>query len=1154
MIRSLYAPRPNPYYLVAPDYRRNSAGIRVMHMLCDALNRCGYESYVSTSIVHPGLVTPYLTQQRVDMHKAQGLEPIVIYPEVVSGNPLGCDVVVRYLLNTPGFLRQIDGFGEDDIMFSFTKGLMLPGMPEKNVMFLQPIDLNVFKLPDDPSKRVPGKVCYYQGRLERGIDKSLLPDDAIEITGSYPDSWEELVDIFQTCEFFYSSATTALSAEAVLCGCIAVVMPGEGAPLDFSVDETGNFGCSWGLAPEDIDRARRTLPLLRERLEREELEFWNSLDHFIVVTQHAAADKQQVKRELSVARRLEKRSLAAGELLKKSVLSNGDLPSVGVVVVNPQANAPLLRRTLASIEACAQAGLAVQALVADDSVSDSPVADINLMTADSGCDWLLVVRAGEELTLHGLLMTVSQLANMGDHRAVYADEVMRGEFGQLDTALRPGINLDLLLSSPAEYARHWLMRRDLWASMGGFAVDQPQEFELEFILRLIEAGGLQGLAHVAEPLLIAHRVAQGDQPEARELIQHYLQRRGFDGAQVPADPAGHYALDYGHTAAPMVSIVMLLEGQLLHAQRCLDTLLANTSYQQYEILLLDRGNDDNLMVDWLAGIEAMGASQLRVLRFTADSAPAAIRNHAATQARGEFLLFLDSTAGITGKNWLQQLLNHGLRPEVGCVGAKIIDGNGRVRHGFSVLGQGGAVGEPFAGIGAGEPGYMSRLQLDQNCSAVSLDCLMVRQELFVSAGGFEVAMAPWAEQDLCLRLSQAGYLNVWTPRVQILVTAEAQPAPTADEQERLYDRWLPTLAQDPAYNVNLSLAAGAAFTLTASAWPLPVALDGPSVPRVLAHPMTELLRGQARFLQPFKSLQAHGWLDGVVARQLLSPVELQRLNPDVILLQRQLDDGALEAMRRMKAYSKAFKVYELDRYLPGTPMPGINSGNFGIEVLEHLRLGASYSDRLIVPTAMLAQVFEGAGPDLRILETRLDPGTWGGLCGARQVGPKPRVGLSLRGSHGADIALVAEVIRTLADSVEWVLIGNCPAHLRAFMQEVHSELESTSAVSLAVLGLDLALVPLQNTLANRCKSNERLLEFGACGVPVICSDLEAHRSNLPVTLTQDGPANWMEAVQAHLADLPATQRLGDELQACVRRDWMLDGANLAAWRDAWLVH
>ncbi len=46
--------------------------------------------------------------------------------------------------------------------------------------------------------------------------------------------------------------------------------------------------------------------------------------------------------------------------------------------------------------------------------------------------------------------------------------------------------------------------------------------------------------------------------------------------------------------------------------------------------------------------------------------------------------------------------------------------------------------------------------------------------------------------------------------------------------------------------------------------------------------------------------------------------------------------------------------------------------------------------------------------------------------------------------------------------------------------------------------------------------------------------------------------DWVDAIRSHLADLDATAVLGDALQARVRSEWMLEGDNLLAWRNAWL--
>jgi len=129
-------------------------------------------------------------------------------------------------------------------------------------------------------------------------------------------------------------------------------------------------------------------------------------------------------------------------------------------------------------------------------------------------------------------------------------------------------------------------------------------------------------------------------------------------------------------------------------------------------------------------------------------------------------------------------------------------------------------------------------------------------------------------------------------------------------------------------------------------------------------------------------------IEGVLTADLLSVVELERYNPDVILLQRQIGDGTLDAMRRMKAFSRAFKVYDLDAYLPDLTMNSQSSD----DVLESLRTGLSYMDRLLVPTEFMAQVFEGVNADIRVVKNRLDPRCWYGLPSKRRCADKPRVG------------------------------------------------------------------------------------------------------------------------------------------------------------------
>ena len=111
---------------------------------------------------------------------------------------------------------------------------------------------------------------------------------------------------------------------------------------------------------------------------------------------------------------------------------------------------------------------------------------------------------------------------------------------------------------------------------------------------------------------------------------------------------------------------------------------------------------------------------------------------------------------------------------------------------------------------------MQRLVAEQNYSAVSKVCMMVRKELYSALGGLDEATFAegFADVDLCLKAGQAGYLILWTPLVQVLHNGELAQKPAA--LATLREKWPDAFAHDPAYNANLALT-GKGFTLGESA-------------------------------------------------------------------------------------------------------------------------------------------------------------------------------------------------------------------------------------------------------------------------------------------------------------------------------------------------
>lgn len=846
-------------------------------------------------------------------------------------------------------------------------------------------------------------------------------------------------------------------------------------------------------------------------------------------------------------------------------------PRIAILLIDRQGDAAAVAATLASLDAVAcyrqhrtwvisgtpqqVAGLGERGVLIDEH--GLPATLNRVIAAQDAIDWVLLVDAGSLFTASGLLMLALEMLALPDEcQAIYADEVVALDHGQLGLALRPALYLDVLLSAPSTMSRHWLFRHGTLLADGGFPTGPGAAFELGYQLGLVERYGLGCIRHIAEPLLVASAAPPQDDEDEQQAIARHLVARGYVDARVHNAGPGRHAVDYRHAQQPLVSILVLVDGRLPQVQRCLESILANTAYPHYEVLLLDRASSQPELRDWLAGIEALGMQQIRVLRFAGEPAREAVCNAAAEHARGDVLLWLSAGAAVMKADWLDQLLNHALRPEVGAVAGKLLRGDGTVHHAGLLLGLGAPVARAFEGAAFDESGYLQRLQLDQNYSALSGECLMLPRQLFLDAGGFaqEPALAQWSDVDLCLRLQQAGYLNVYAARAQLLIDPpDALPA-TALEQEAMYARWLPLMADDPAYNPGFSLDPGAGFALAdpRASW-RPLQSWRP-LPRVLALPADIEGCGHYRVIQPLRALREAGLAEGVLFNGYLEIAELARQDPDVVILQRQVGEARLEAMRRMKALSRAFKVYELDDYLPNLPLKNAHRAQMPKDILKTVRRGLGMVDRFVVSTPALAEAFAGLHSDIRVAENRLPPHWWESLP-ERQVrhGGKPRVGWAGGASHTGDLELIADVVKELAGEVEWVFMGMYPFALRQHIHQFQPGVQIDHyPAALAALDLDLALAPVEQNLFNACKSNLRLLEYGACGYPVIASDVRCYQGSLPVTLVKNRYRDWVGAIREHLADPVATRAKGAALREVVRRDWMLSGSNLDTWRAAWL--
>lgn len=791
----------------------------------------------------------------------------------------------------------------------------------------------------------------------------------------------------------------------------------------------------------------------------------------------------------------------------------------------------------------------------------TPYECINEQLRHSDADWIGTLFAGD-ITEPAAFLRLMELARRHpDSACLYGDDGTLEQNVPGNFRLKPDFDLNLLLGWDYLGCGLTLFRRDWLVANQGFSPQQRGAEILDAALRLHAEEGNSAFAHLPEP--IVHRPPQGndgDLPLAqvvqarRDTITDYLRRQNDPALLEDGWTPGTFRLRRPLPVEPLISLLIVADDQTPEIQFNLEKLLSRTDYPRYEILILDNGVTDSACLEFLAGLDAMKTEAIKVFKLDPPTPPVQAINLLAEQATGSLLLLLDARLTPAAANWLRDLAGLAAGPGIGAVAPRILDSNGRISRSGLLAGINQGLADAFHGLAHHQPGVMGRAHLIQRFSALPQGCLLLHREVFEAAGGLDTENASDTAQalaDLTLRLSAAGFSCLWTPFVSLLETTGSEsPASALPLNDALLVRHLPLLKQDPAYHPALGSTLPV-FSYEKRRELISDRFPWRPLPRILAFHADTGGCGYYRIIEPAQAL-SRAYLAHAESTCFISgPVEIARVNPDYLILQRQINDDQIERLDRMRRINKVPLCYELDDLMFDLPKDSPHRQEIPKDIEARLRRGVALCDRLIVSTGPLADALRSMNQDIRVVPNYLPGSRWLDLLPQRRQGKKPRVGWSGSVSHVGDLLIITEIVRELANEVDWVFMGLAPDALRPYIAEFHPGLPFDEyPTALATLDLDLALAPLELCRFNECKSNLKLMEYGILGYPVIATDITPYQCGLPVTLVKNKRTHWIRAIREHLSDRDELARRGDALRTAVRKDWMLED-HLTPWFEAW---
>lgn len=477
----------------------------------------------------------------------------------------------------------------------------------------------------------------------------------------------------------------------------------------------------------------------------------------------------------------------------------------------------------------------MQKVLADYSARDSRVRFCNLkenLGIAENTNQAFAMAKGEFMGLldhddllapNALYEIVKALQDHPEADALYTDEdKVTTELDEyFQPHLKPDFNLDLLRSN--NYICHFfVVRRSIVEKAGGFRKEFDGAQDYDFIFRCTE--NAREVLHVPEILYHwrTHKASTADNPASKmyafeagkRAIEANLERTGTKGIVSHTRDLGFYRVKYPVQGNPLVSVIIPNKDEKETLQTCLEMLEKNTSYQNFEIIIIENNSTTDEIFKYYK--ELSKDPRIHLLRWGKEFNYSAINNFGVAHAKGEYLLFLNNDVKAINPDWMEEMLGVCQRPEVGGVGAKLIYPDNTIQHAGCVIGMGGIAGHMFVDMPADRTGYLHKASLLQDMSAVTAACLMMKKNVFEEAGGFTEDLAvAFNDVDLCLKVRKNDHLIVYDPYAR-LYHMESKTRGAEDSKEKIrrfqteieYMRchWLDILKNgDPYYNKNLSL-------------------------------------------------------------------------------------------------------------------------------------------------------------------------------------------------------------------------------------------------------------------------------------------------------------------------------------------------------------
>lgn len=439
--------------------------------------------------------------------------------------------------------------------------------------------------------------------------------------------------------------------------------------------------------------------------------------------------------------------------------------------------------------------------------------------------WIMLLDASDTLEPDALYGCAAEIQKNKAARMCYTDEDVVSEDGTIykEPAFKPDFNLDMLRAW--NYLEHMvLFRADVVKKISAWNPAFGADAAYDYYLRAAEVcmdTGLSEFESIVHVPHVSYHAREGNKNadpgfgiHAEKILNAHLERQNIPAHAVQSQVPGILRTVYEWNETPMVSINIPNKDHIDDLDTCVQSVLKNCKYPNYEIVIIENNSVLANTFDYYKKIQAQD-DRVRVIYWKDTYNFAKITNYGAEHSSGEYLLLLNNDTEVISPEFMEEMLGYCMRKDVGVCGARLLYFDDTVQHAGVIVGLGGICGEGFQKFPKESGGYQNRILCPQDISAVTGACLMTKKSVFMEVGGMDGELQiAYNDIDYCLKVRQTGRLVVYNP-FALLHHYEYKSRGAEDTAKKLarYNhevdifttRWADMISKgDPYYNPNLT--------------------------------------------------------------------------------------------------------------------------------------------------------------------------------------------------------------------------------------------------------------------------------------------------------------------------------------------------------------